>query len=590
MFRSTSNSFFVISLVISVLYYFVPQTRSPALAALLVTEATLDAKSTNSPLFLATLDSQKAFDVVNHKILLDKLYHSNVNLSVWNLVKGMYEGLTARVKWKGQYSERFHIYQGVRQGGILSTHLYKLYINDLLLDLETHQMGKYIGTTYTGCPTCADDLSLMSENSDEFGSMLRLTHTYACKHRYKIHPEKSIAVCKNKANQGKPQDWVLGDNNITVQDQTTHLGLVRSRVNESKINVGNKISSARRTLYSLINVGCHGVSGLNPVVSSKIYQVYVLPRLLSGLETIHLTQSDLYELSLFHRKTLRSIQSLPQCTASSAVHLLLGVLPLEPEIHRKQLSLLHAIIRGTNPSLLALMDRQLATEEINSHSFFTKTESLLSMYSLPDIATLKNMDLSKNQWKKLVKDKIQKLWTDTLVTDLQQKSTLKYCNVADMKIGAIHPVWESVEACTYDVKKGITKVRMLTGTYFLPGRRTILEESEEESICQICRLGKEDVLHLLTRCSETYAIRVECIRELKLLIDTTLGERFWMLNIKTNVDLVRLILDSSFFIADIKTKRKETLRHRIEFITRTMCHRIHIHRCSLIQKAVKETS
>ena len=45
---------------------------TPAMAALLVSEATLDSKATNSPLFLATLDSQKAFDVVNHHIMLDK--------------------------------------------------------------------------------------------------------------------------------------------------------------------------------------------------------------------------------------------------------------------------------------------------------------------------------------------------------------------------------------------------------------------------------------------------------------------------------------------------------------------------------------
>ena len=164
------------------------------------------------------------------------------------------------------------------------------------------------------------------------------------------------------------------------------------------------------------------------------------------------------------------------------------------------------------------MDRQLATEKINSHSFFTKTESLLSMNSLQDIATLKKWT-SKKSVEKISQGQNSKSMDRyifcTLVTDLQQKSTLKYCNTADMKIGAIHPVWKSIEACTYDVKKGITKVRMLTGTYFLQGRRTILEESEEESICQICKLGKVDVLHLVTRCSETYAIRVECIRELK---------------------------------------------------------------------------
>jgi hypothetical protein len=36
------------------------------------------------------------------------------------------------IKWKGYISESFHIEQGVRQGGILSADLYKIYVDPLL--------------------------------------------------------------------------------------------------------------------------------------------------------------------------------------------------------------------------------------------------------------------------------------------------------------------------------------------------------------------------------------------------------------------------------------------------------------------------
>ena len=131
------------------------KNTSPTIASFIMSEASLDAKRNNSHLHIATLDSQKAFDVVSHPILLDKLFHSGANLTIWKLVKGMYEGLTSKVKWQGNYSDSFPIHQGVKQGGILSTHLYKLYINDLLLTLEEHKLGKHIGVNYSGCPTCA---------------------------------------------------------------------------------------------------------------------------------------------------------------------------------------------------------------------------------------------------------------------------------------------------------------------------------------------------------------------------------------------------------------------------------------------------
>jgi len=129
---------------------------SPNMAALIVSEVCAEI-SAREPLFITTLDSQKAFDVVNHKILLDKLYNLGMDLEFWNLIYEMYDGLSATVKWQGLKSGSFSVEQGVRQGGVLSTHLYKVYINELLLELERH-LGISIGNTYTGCPTCADDI------------------------------------------------------------------------------------------------------------------------------------------------------------------------------------------------------------------------------------------------------------------------------------------------------------------------------------------------------------------------------------------------------------------------------------------------
>ena len=97
--------------------------------------------------------------------------------------------------------------------------------------------------------------------------------------------------------------------------------LLRSVKQESKLNVLEKISLARRTLYALLNVGVHGNTGLNPKISYKIYQCYVLPRLMSGIEAIPLNKSELNELEHFHRKTLLKINTIfaPQYSFLSSV-------------------------------------------------------------------------------------------------------------------------------------------------------------------------------------------------------------------------------------------------------------------------------
>ena len=53
---------------------------SPIMSALLVSEARAEAKINScKPLFLVTLDSRKAFDVMNHIIMLDKLYEAGIH-------------------------------------------------------------------------------------------------------------------------------------------------------------------------------------------------------------------------------------------------------------------------------------------------------------------------------------------------------------------------------------------------------------------------------------------------------------------------------------------------------------------------------
>ncbi|CAC5422923.1 unnamed protein product [Mytilus coruscus] len=90
---------------------------------------------------IGKLNTKKTFDVVQHIILMDKALDQNIHPTYWKILTELYEGLSSKVKWMDVLSEPFKIKQGVRQGGTLSTHLYKIFVQDLLVELEQNSLG-----------------------------------------------------------------------------------------------------------------------------------------------------------------------------------------------------------------------------------------------------------------------------------------------------------------------------------------------------------------------------------------------------------------------------------------------------------------
>ena len=550
---------------------------SPIMSALIVSEARAEVKmNTFEPLFLVTLDSRKAFDVVNHIIMLDKLYECGVQPSLWSIVKDLYTGLTSKVKWMGKLSEHFNILQGVRQGGILSTFLYKTYNNLCLKELMQHGLGLSIGGVYCGCPTCADDVALLSTCENELQIMTNVVKRHAKKDQVTIHPDKSNIVLLNghKSISKKTFTHELNGKSVSLSTNTMHLGILRSETNENCINIEDRLKLGRCTLYALINTGVHGSNGLNPKVSYKIYQCYVLPRLLFGLEALPITNTQLQILSKFHIQNLKRFQSLPTRTATCAVYLLLGALPIEAELHKRQLSLLHNLLVSTNETLVHLNKRQIAVNLDNTLSFYSRVQKILIEYQLPGLENLQEVIPTKEQWKLLVKQTVNKYWTDKLKAEASEKSTLCYLNTELLKIGQTHSLWSSLDSTVSDVRKGITKCRMITGTYMLQTSKSKFSRSSVSPICKCCGLDNEDLPHMLLECPALINQRKAFYPEFKSITIDIVGINQWNKRYTSRTQLAQLILDCS-----VIPELKESVNFlKLQRISSNLCHRLHLAR------------
>jgi hypothetical protein len=109
---------------------------------------------------LVLLDAKAAFDKVIHSHLFRRMHHAGIQDKTWTIIKSLHHNAESCIRWTGSTSDCFKVGMGGRQGGILSTDLYKLYINPLLDRLQNVGIGLKIGNVNnTGC---ADDIALLS--------------------------------------------------------------------------------------------------------------------------------------------------------------------------------------------------------------------------------------------------------------------------------------------------------------------------------------------------------------------------------------------------------------------------------------------
>ena len=128
--------------------------------------------SRGSNVFAAFLDCSKGFDKVEHDGIFLKLVRRGVPLCVLRILKYWYSNLNSVVKWNNVISFSFSVRSGVRQGGVLSPHLFSIYVDDLIVTLRKLRIGCYIGDIFVASIVYADDICLLAPCRSVLQSLL----------------------------------------------------------------------------------------------------------------------------------------------------------------------------------------------------------------------------------------------------------------------------------------------------------------------------------------------------------------------------------------------------------------------------------
>ena len=197
------------------------------------------------------LDLKKAFDTVNHKILLEKLRHYGVRGIANNWFRTFLTGRTQYTTINDSESSILNILFGVPQGSVLGPLLFVLYINDL------HNAVKHSLTFHYADDT---NLLLISESLKQINSYvnhdLSLITEWLRANRISLNTSKTeIVIFKpNNKEIKKHLNFRVSGQLIKATDKVKYLGLIFQENLRWDIHMKQLITKLQRAIGLLSKV------------------------------------------------------------------------------------------------------------------------------------------------------------------------------------------------------------------------------------------------------------------------------------------------------------------------------------------------
>ena len=186
--------------------------------------------SKGSPVYLCFLDASKAFDRVNYWKLFTKLHARGAPAHLVNLLVFWYTEQEFRVRWGSTLSHSFAAGNGIRQGSILSPHLFNIYMDGLSHALAESGTGCYVHDKCINSLSYADDMVLIAPTVGSLQTLIATCEAYAREHDivYNTTKTECMVVPPKNSKVQYVKMALLNNEPLRFVDSFTYLGHVLS--------------------------------------------------------------------------------------------------------------------------------------------------------------------------------------------------------------------------------------------------------------------------------------------------------------------------------------------------------------------------
>ena len=199
-------------------------------------------------------DLAKAFDTLDHKILLKKLEQYGIRGIPLKLINSYLSERSQQVLVNGSLSSEKQMRIGVPQGSILGPLLFIIYINDIILATNTGKLGIYADdtTAIIGAPNKTELIEKSKKTLEELGNWfscnkLSLSPT-KCKYAL-IDKHLGTEITRSKLSiYGKPLTEIRSGSDTTMN---SFVGYLLSETLNSKEHINRIQKKIRSGVYAL---------------------------------------------------------------------------------------------------------------------------------------------------------------------------------------------------------------------------------------------------------------------------------------------------------------------------------------------------
>ena len=183
------------------------------------------------------VDFKKAFDNVWRYGLYYKLLNAGVNCDIVKIIKSMYDKTQLCLKMNGNLSNPILAKKGVKQGCVLSSLLFNLFVNDIpsIFNKDICKPIK-VGNILLSCLMYADDIVLLSESKEGIENCLNKLSEYTQKWMMEVNTTKSKIITFQKCGVIQKLNLTYDNKPLEQVKQFKYLGNIISNNGNFKEN------------------------------------------------------------------------------------------------------------------------------------------------------------------------------------------------------------------------------------------------------------------------------------------------------------------------------------------------------------------